>query len=86
MSVSAVSITVGIEITQIVGPSVNPKVVYLQEGAGAAVVYIGGADVSALNGVVITPSSSLRIDVGADDFIYAISSLAGATVKVLTGG
>lgn len=83
MPVTSNGITVGTAITEISGPFINNKLVYVQSGTSGAATYVGGADVSASNGVLLSETNTTVFQTNADDSLFAISDTAGAVVKVL---
>lgn len=83
MPVTTSGVTVGTAITEVSGPSVRAKFVYLQSGTEGAVTYVGGDDVSASTGVKLSETNAIVFQTNADDSLYAISDTAGAVVKVL---
>lgn len=83
MAVSSNGVTVGTSITEVSGVYEYNKYVYLQSGTEGAVTYVGGADVSAANGILLSETSSTVFQTKADDVLYAISDTVGAVVKVL---
>lgn len=50
----------------------------------SAEVYIGGADVTAANGVVLGTGATLSIDLAGGDSLYAIAGSGTPTVRVMT--
>ena len=83
MPVTSAGVTVGTSITEVSGPSIKAKIVYLQSGTAGAATYVGGADVSASTGVLLSESNTTVFQTNADDSIFAISDTAGAVVKVV---
>jgi len=83
MPVSSTGVTVGTAITEISGPYISSKLVYVQSGTEGAVTYVGGSDVSASNGILLSETNNAVFQTNADDSIYAISDTVGAVVKVL---
>ena len=83
MPVTSSGVTVGTAITEISGPSIRSKFVYLQSGTEGAATYVGGDDVSAANGVKLSETNTTVFQTNADDSLYAISDTAGAVVKVV---
>jgi hypothetical protein len=83
MPVTSVGVTVGTSITAVVGQFINSKLSYLQSGTAGALTYVGGADVSAANGILLSETNNAVFQTDANDVIYAISDTAGAVVKVL---
>ena len=83
MPVTSSGVTVGTAITEVSGPSVRSKFVYLQSGTEGAATYVGGDDVSAANGIKLSETNTTVFQTNADDSLYAISDTAGAVVKVV---
>lgn len=83
MPVTSNGVTVGTAITEVSGPSVRSKFVYLQSGTEGAATYVGGDDVSASTGVKLSETNTTVFQTNADDSLYAISDTAGAVVKVV---
>ena len=83
MPVTSTGVTVGTAITEVSGPFISSKLVYLQSGTEGALTYVGGSDVSASNGILLSETNNAVFQTNADDSIYAISDTAGAVVKVL---
>lgn len=84
MPVTSSGVTVGTAITEVAGPSIRSKLVYLQSGTEGAATYVGGSDVSASNGIKLSESNTTVFQTNADDSLYAISDTAGAVVKVVS--
>jgi len=85
MPVNNSSVSVGTAITEVAGPSINTKLVYLQDGDfdGDTVVYVGGDSVSAANGIKLSKTNTTVFQMDADDALYAIGSGATASVRVV---
>ena len=83
MPVTSTGVTVGTAITQVSSSDPATKLVYLQSGTEGAVTYVGGGDVSASNGILLSESNVTVFQSYQDDAFYAISDTAGAVVKVL---
>lgn len=83
MPVTSSGIVVGTSITEVSGPSIRSKLVYLQSGTEGAATYVGGDDVSASNGIKLSETNTTVFQTNADDSLYAISDTAGAVVKVV---
>lgn len=83
MPITSTGVTVGTAITEISGPFVNAKLVYVQSGTDGALTYVGGSDVSASNGVLLSTTNTTVFQTNADDSLFAVSDTAGAVVKVL---
>lgn len=83
MPVTSNGVTVGTAITEVSGPSIAGKLVYLQSGTEGALTYVGGSAVAAANGILLSETNTTVFQTNADDSIYAISDTAGAVVKVV---
>lgn len=83
MPVTSTGVTVGTSITQVSSTQTNAKLVYLQSGTAGAATYVGGSDVSASNGILLSETNVTVFQSYQDDALYAISDTAGAVVKVL---
>ena len=83
MPVESTGVTVGTAITAVSGPYINSKIVYVQSGTEGAVTYVGGSDVSASNGILLSATNNAVFQTDADDVLYAISDTVDAVVKVL---
>lgn len=83
MAVESTGVTVGTSITSVSGPFISSKVVYLQSGTAGALTYVGGSDVSAANGILLSETNNAVFQTNADDTLYCISDTAGAVVKVV---
>lgn len=84
MPVTNTSVSVGTAITQVSGPSIDAKLVYLQDGDydGDTSVYVGGTAVSTSNGVKLSKTNTTVFQLNADDTLYAIGSGATSSVRV----
>lgn len=83
MPVTSNGVTVGTVITEVSGPFINAKLVYLQSGTSGAATYVGGSDVSAINGILLSETNATVFQTNGDDSLYAISDTADAVVKVV---
>tara|TARA_R110000796_G_scaffold44423_2_gene108389 strand:+ start:49 stop:309 length:261 start_codon:yes stop_codon:yes gene_type:complete len=83
MPVTSTGVTVSTSITAVSGPTLNPKIVYLQSGTAGAATYVGGSNVSAANGVLLSETNNAVFQTNADDTLYCISDTVGAVVKAL---
>jgi len=83
MAVTSTGVTVGTSITQVSGQFLAGKIVYLQSGTEGAATYVGGSDVSASNGILLSETNNSVFQTNADDILFCISDTAGAIVKVL---
>ena len=83
MPVVSTGVTVGTSITSVSGPFISSKVVYLQSGTEGALTYVGGDDVSASNGILLSETNNAVFQTNADDTLYCISDTGGAVVKVV---
>tara|TARA_R110000796_G_scaffold167086_2_gene283927 strand:+ start:55 stop:315 length:261 start_codon:yes stop_codon:yes gene_type:complete len=76
-------VIVGTEAVQLAGPSINTKAVHIQSGSLAANIWVGGADVSSDNGILISGDVIVFYEMNSDDRLYCVSNSPGNTVKVL---
>jgi len=85
MPVTNSSVSVGTAITEVAGPSIATKIVYLQDGDfdGDTVVYVGGTAVSASDGIKLSKTNTTVFQMDADDTLYAIGSGATSAVRVV---
>jgi hypothetical protein len=83
MPVVSTGVTVGTSITAVSGPYISSKIVYLQSGTAGVLTYVGGDDVSASNGILLSETNNAVFQTNADDTLYCISDTAGAVVKVV---
>lgn len=87
MTVYSSGVTVGTEITEVSAATAGTynykRYAYCQSGTEGAATYVGGSDVSAANGVLLSETNNAVFELKADDTLYAISDTAGAVVKVL---
>jgi len=83
MPVESSGVTVGTSITEVSGPYISSKIVYLQSGTEGALTYVGGSDVSASTGILLSETNNAVFQTNADDSLYCISDTAGAVVKVV---
>lgn len=83
MPVTSSGVTVGTTITKVSSADSATKLVYLQSGTAGAVTYVGGSDVSAANGILLSETNVTVFQSYQDDAFYAISDTADAVVKVL---
>lgn len=84
MPVNNSSVSVGTTRTEVSGPSIRSKLVYLQDGDydGDTAVYVGGDSVTAANGVKLSKTNTTVFQTNADDVLYAIGDGATASVRV----
>ena len=84
MPVNNDSVSVGTAITEVAGPSINSKLVYVQDGDfdGDTAVYVGGSAVTTSDGVKLSKTNTTVFQLNADDTLYAVGSGATAAVRV----
>lgn len=83
MAVVSTGVSVGTVATLISGPSSDSRLVYVQNGSESALVYIGGSNVSAANGILASATNPTVFQVSFFDTLHAISDTADTSVKVL---
>ena len=86
MPVTNSSVSVGTAITELAGPSIRTKLVYLQDGDfdGDTAVYVGGDSVGTATGIKLSKTNTTVFQMNADDTLYAIGDGATAAVRVTT--
>ena len=86
MPVTNSSVSVGTAITEVAGPSIRTKLVYLQDGDfdGDTTVYVGGDSVGTADGIKLSKTNTTVFQMNADDTLYAIGDGATAAVRVTT--
>ena len=84
MPVSSAVVVVGTNATALTEPSINPKVVYVQDGDydNNSFVYVGGPGVTVANGIRISKFNVSVFQVSADDILYGISDSATGAVRL----
>lgn len=84
MPVTNSAVSVGTAITQVSGPSLDAKLVYVQDGdyANDTAVYVGGTGVTTSNGVKLSKTNTTVFQLNADDTLFAIGSAATSSVRV----
>jgi len=85
MPVTNSSVSVGTAITEVAGPSIDSKLVYLQDGdSGDTEVYVGGSAVTTANGIKLSKTNTTVFQMNADDTLFAVGSGATASVRVVS--
>jgi len=84
MPISTSAVSVGTTITELAGPSINAKLVYVQDGdyANQSAVYVGGSAVETGTGVKLSKANVQVFQLNADDTLYAIGDAATSSVRV----
>ena len=84
MPVTNSSVSVGTAVTELSGPFISSKLVYLQDGDfdGDTAVYVGGSAVTTSSGVKLSNTNTTVFQTNADDTLYAIGDGATASVRV----
>lgn len=84
MPVSNSAVSVGTAVTEVSGPSIRAKFVYLQDGdyANDTAVYVGGSTVTTSTGVKLSKTNTTVFQLNADDALYAIGDTATSAVRV----
>jgi len=78
------TVSVGTAITEIAGPSIRTKTVYVQDGdfGTQSQVYVGGDSVTTDAGVKLSKVNVAVFEMNADDSLYAIGDAATSSVRV----
>ena len=84
MPVESRTVSVGTALTEVAGPSINAKYVYLQDGDydTSSEVYVGGSAVATTTGVKLSKANVSVFQVNADDTLYAIGDSESSSVRV----
>lgn len=84
MPITNNSITVGTAITEIAGPAIQAKLVYVQDGQfdDQTEVYVGGSAVAAATGIKMSKVNVAVFQLNADDSLYAVGDSAASSVRV----
>ena len=84
MPVSNKTVSVGTAVTEISGPSIRSKMVYVQDGdfGTQSQVYVGGDSVTTDAGVKLSKVNVAVFELNADDALYAIGDAETASVRV----
>jgi hypothetical protein len=83
MPITSRGVTVGTDAVEVAGPSIQTKSVHLQSGSLAANIWVGGADVSSDNGILISGDVIVFYELNSDDRLYCVANSGGNIVKVL---
>ena len=85
MPVTNSSVSVGTATELLTSPH-NKVYVYLQDGdfAGDTETYVGGSSVTTSNGIKLSKTNQTVFELYEFDSLFAISSGAGGSVRVLT--
>ncbi len=86
MPVTSETVSVGTSATELLQSGVNKSYVYLQDGDfdGDTVTYVGGSGVTTSNGIKLSKTNTTVFELYEFDSLYAISSGASGSVRVLT--
>lgn len=84
MPITNSATTVGTAVTEISGPSINAKIVYVQDGQynDQTQVWVGGASVTPETGIKLSKINVSVFQLNADDSLYAIGDGAASSVRV----
>jgi hypothetical protein len=85
MPVTNSSVSVGTTATELVTSGVNKSYVYLQDGDfdGSTETYVGGSSVTTSNGIKLSKTNTTVFELYEYDSLFAISTGAGGSVRVL---
>ena len=78
-------VTLGTVAQVIVGPSINPQLVFLhsQETATSHYIYFGGPTISATTGPHLDSKESVHITLHRGETLYAVGDPAGVVVGIM---
>jgi hypothetical protein len=78
-------VTLGTVAQVIVGPSINPQLVFLhsQETATSRYIYFGGPTISATTGPHLDSKESVYITLHRGETLYAVGDPAGVVVGIM---
>lgn len=79
------SVTVGATATALPATAYSNRHTLLIQNYGSVEVFIGGSDVSTVNGISLLPRATLQIGITDDAKIYGIVSVGTADVRILEG-
>ena len=83
MAISSGHTVIGLTATQIDGTSANPSRLHIHNNDQQQNLYLGGADVTTTNGLVIEKLDSIELVLNAGEALYGVSSQGGHTVSWL---
>ena len=83
MAISSGQTVVGLTATQIDGSSPNPSRIHIHNNDQQQNLFIGGADVTITNGLVLEKLDSIEFVLNAGEALYGISSQGGHIVSWL---
>jgi len=85
MPVSSSSVSVGTSATELVSSQQPPIYVYLQDGDfdGDTQTFVGGSDVTTSTGIKLSKTNQTVFELYEFDSLFAISTGAGGSVRVL---
>ena len=81
MAISNGQVSIGTVATPIDGVWHNPSRIYIHNADNTQAVYIGGPNVTAVNGMIIEKLETLEFDLEPLDQIYAVSTKLGHTIS-----
>jgi len=84
MPVESRTVSVGTALTEVAGPSINAKYVYLQDGdyGTSSEVYVGGDSVTTSTGIKLSKANVSVLQINADDSVFAIGDSESSSVRV----
>jgi len=86
MPVTNSSVSVGTSAVSISSPTINSRLVYVQDGDfdGDTVTYVGSDSVTAADGIKLSKTNTTVFQMNADDALYAVGSGATSSVRVVS--
>jgi hypothetical protein len=83
MAISSGHTVIGLTATQIDGSSPNPSRIHIHNNDQQQNLFIGGADVTIANGLVLEKLDSIEFVLNPGEALYGVSSQGGHTVSWL---
>lgn len=83
MAITSGQTTIGLTATQIDGSSANPSRIHIHNNDQQQNLFIGGADVTTSNGLVLEKLDTIELVLNPGESLYGISTQGGHTVSWL---
>ncbi len=76
MSISAARITIGTAATYVNGTDIQPMQLYVHNDDDNSAIWLGGADVTQNNGLLLNKAQSISITLLPGNYLYAVAGKA----------